>query len=100
MKTLEELRSFADGYRRALLTCNASLPDVEDWLLWGGYDINFTGAYLIGEDLLGPFDLRVTAYPGGWRQCLPDPLHSFDVREPEPMATDEERSFGPQHAMV
>ena len=100
MKTLEELRSFAEGYRHALLTCNVSLPDVDDWVLWGGYDVNFTGSYLIGEDLLGPFDLRVTAYPGGWRLRLPDPLQSFDVSEPEPGVTDEERSFGPHRAMV
>lgn len=78
MKTFEELQAFAEGYLQAQLTAETTLIDVEDWVLWGGYDVNFTGAHLL--DGLGEYDLHVSVYPAGWSGNLPNAICSFVVR--------------------
>ena len=79
MKTLEELKAFAEGYREALKVHVESIEHADDWVVWGGYDINFAGreyaAFTYNDDL------RVNAYPAGWDGELPDPIHTFTVGE-------------------
>ena len=80
MRTIEELRAFAEGYLQGTLACNADLYDWDDWVLWGGYDINFFGTqYDLNE--LTTEQLRVVAYPAGWEGDLPAPIHEFTVGE-------------------
>lgn len=75
MKTLEELRAFAEGYASGVPLDDR--PSTDDWVVWGGYDIN-----LAGNDYAGPFNMETTslyvlAYPAGWVDSLPDPIHVF-----------------------
>lgn len=76
MKTLNELRAFCEGYYRGM-------PDEEkynadDWVIWGGYDINFAGAdYSVHAKTDNA--LRVDAYKAGWTDSIGDPIHSFDI---------------------
>lgn len=84
-KTFEELQAFAEGYQRARLTTEITLADVEDWVEWGGFDVNLTGSYLI--DGLGDYDLHVSAYPAGWREVLPSVIYSFIVRNTDTRVT-------------
>jgi len=73
MKTLEQLKDFAAGYRAA----TQDPAQTDDWLEWGGYDLNICGSELI--DVLSEHDLMVIAYPEGWVDTLPDPIHKFTV---------------------
>lgn len=77
MKTVEEIRTFAEGYHSALRHQGVDITDVDDWVLWGGYDLNIFGAYL--ADGLADVALRVAVYPGDWEKCLPPELHIFDI---------------------
>ena len=86
-RTFEELQAFAEGYRLALVSCNASIPDVEDWIDWGGYDVNLTGSELI--DGLGDHDLHISAYPAGWLDVLPPVIYSFVLRHKKAEARNE-----------
>ena len=76
MKTLEELKAFCQGYAHAA-DMYVELRTIEDWVVWGGYDINFTGADYGYEVCNG--DLEVHVYPEGWEGELPTPLHRFIV---------------------
>jgi len=81
MKTLDELKTFAKGYRLALQATD-EIAGCEDWVLWDEYDINFTGAADLWDDgTVGERDLHVSVYPRGWKGNLPDPLFSFNVKE-------------------
>ena len=73
MKTLDELRTFCEGYRFAA----PDLPNTDDWVVWGGYDINFAGAEYSSHAT--DTDLRVDAYKAGWTDNIGDPIHSFTV---------------------
>lgn len=73
MKTLEQLKDFAAGYRAA--TYDPACTD--EWLEWGGYDLNICGSEHIGG--LSEHDLIVYAFPEGWRETLPEPIHTFIV---------------------
>ena len=78
MKTLEELKTFAEGYRACVVALEQA-QHTDDWVVWGGYDINFAGreyaAFTYNDDL------RVNVYPAGWGHELPDPIYSFTVGE-------------------
>ena len=80
-KPLEELKAFAEGYLQALIAerdfFELTLTTFDDWVVWGGYDINFTGADYGYEVCNG--DLEVHVYPEGWEGELPTPLHRFIV---------------------
>ena len=43
MRTIEELRAFCDGYAHGLITMLTTLQSVDDWVVWGGYDITLQG---------------------------------------------------------
>jgi len=77
----KELKAFAEGYAMALTSerdfFDLSLTTIDDWVVWGGYDINLFGADL--DDSLTPRQLRVCAYPAGWKDSLPEPLFNFVV---------------------
>lgn len=78
MKTEAELRAFCEGYLVAALACHASVYAWDDWVVWGGYDINFAGAEyssLIEDDE----SLRVDAYKAGWKDAIGEPIHSFTI---------------------
>ena len=81
MKTEAELRAFCEGYLKASLACYAvrqAWASWDDWVVWGGYDINFTGAEyssLIKDD----GSLRVNAYKAGWKDAIGEPIHSFTI---------------------
>lgn len=77
MRTLTELRAFCEGYHQGL-------PDedkcgADDWVVWGGYDINFAG-YEYSGHAMSPVDLHVDAYKAGWTDSIGDPLHSFTIQ--------------------
>lgn len=76
MKTREELLAFCQGY----LFGSDGDPATDDWVVWGGYDINFTGTEYSGEDM-ADHDLAVNVYPAGWEGELPEPVHKFIVRQ-------------------
>lgn len=79
MRTREELQAFCEGYLASMLTHDTlkDVSDVDDWVIWGGYDINLTGQeYTHG---VGQSDLRVTAYKEGWKTTLPEPVHGFII---------------------
>lgn len=73
MKTLDELRAFAEGFRFGV----ADLGPVDDWIVWGGYDINIIGCAYAPD--ISDEDLKVVAYPAGWEGNLPDAIHVFIV---------------------
>ena len=78
MKTLEELKAFAEGYYAGIASFGDA-PYTDDWVVWGGYDINFAGREYAAFTYNN--DLRVNAYPAGWDGELPDPIHTFTVGE-------------------
>ncbi len=78
MKTLNELRAFCEGYLEGLMACNAIIPDMDDWVVWDAYDINFAGAEYSGHAKTDN-DLHVDAYKAGWTDSLGDPIHSFTI---------------------
>ena len=82
MKTREELQAFCEGYAQGLTNERAfygtPLSGCDDWVVWGGYDINFAGAEyssLIKDD----GSLRVDAYKAGWKDAIGEPIHSFTI---------------------
>ncbi len=79
MKTIEELKAFCEGYLEGLMACNAHLNDWDDWVLWGGYDINFNGPYW--DDLAADDGktLVCDVYPADWKDVRPPTLHRFTV---------------------
>ena len=76
MKTLNELRAFCEGYRFAAPYA-PYLPGIDDWIVWGGYDIKFAGAEY--SSYATDTNLRVDAYKAGWTGSIGDPIHSFTV---------------------
>lgn len=82
MKTLQELRAFCEGYAMGIANhpeaLAATLEDTDDWVVWGGYDINFAGAEY-SSHAKNDNDLRVDAYKAGWTDSIGEPLHSFTV---------------------
>ena len=41
MKTIQELRAFCEGVIARI--DEDDLPSMDDWIMWGGYDINLAG---------------------------------------------------------
>lgn len=79
MKTLNELRAFCEGYLEGLLAGNARVADIDDWVVWYEYDINFAGADYSGH-AKNDNDLHVDAYKAGWTESIGDPVHSFTIK--------------------
>ena len=84
MKSLNELRAFCEGYRLGLTNdrafYGATLAGLDDWIVWGGYDINLIGSEYAGQ-AKEENDLHIAAYPANWVDNLPDPIHSFTIGE-------------------
>ena len=93
MKTLDELKAFCEGYKRALVSDGTSftrsptfssdgtsITSTDDWVIWGGYDFNIAGADYVGPDIT-PKQLKVNAYQANWKGNLPEPIHSFTLGE-------------------
>lgn len=78
MKTIDELRAFCEGYLDGLLACNTDIYDWDDWVLWGGYDIQFNGQHW-DEMATDERTLVCDAHKAGWKGNLPAPLHRFTV---------------------
>jgi hypothetical protein len=78
MKTLNELRAFCEGYLDGLLACNADLYDWDDWVLWGGYDIQFNGQHW-DELATDERTLVCDVYEAGWEVLPSQPMHRFTV---------------------
>ena len=78
MKTLQELRAFCEGYLEGLLALHATVPTLDDWVVWGEYDINFAGADYSGH-AKNENSLHVDAYRAGWTDSIGEPLHSFTL---------------------
>ena len=78
-----QLKAFCEGYLYAMLAerqfMGTTLAHVDDWVVWDGFDINLFGADL--DDSVTPTQLRVVAYPAGWKDSLPHPLYQFTVGE-------------------
>jgi hypothetical protein len=77
MKTVNEMKAFAEGYRNALLGTDMSHTD--EWVQWGGYDLNIFGQKW-GIRIEGDQSLSVDAYPMGWQDTLPEPIYTFDMK--------------------
>jgi len=75
MKTLDELKAFCEGYRHLMLV--EDMPSTDDWVIWGGYDLNIYGAEY--SRYIDYTQLTVAVYPAGWTANLPDPLHTFII---------------------
>lgn len=78
MRNYHEMTAFCQGYLEGALACNATLSDWDDWVIWGGYDINFVGQDYTSE-ALGDKALLAVVYPKDWKDDLPDHLFSFVV---------------------
>ena len=82
MTTLEELKAFCEGYAYGLSADRAfygtTLKGVDDWVVWGGYDINFAGSDYSSYAQTDT-DLRVDAYKAGWTDSIGEPIHSFNI---------------------
>jgi len=82
MKNHLLLYAFCEGYRLAMLAECArtgdTLASTDDWVVWGGYDINFAGADYSGH-AKNDNDLHVDAYKAGWTDSIGDPLYSFTI---------------------
>ncbi len=82
MRTMEELYAFAEGYQRALQAerefMSADVSAMDDWVVWGGYDINFAGRDY-STNVSKPFALAVDAYRAGWKDDIGNPLYSFII---------------------
>ena len=76
--TLDRLRAFAEGYIHGLGLYNGLIEYTDDWVVWGGFDINLAGAEY--SDGLADNEVRVFAYPAGWVDTLPDPAHTFIIK--------------------
>ena len=80
MKTLEELKAFCEGYKQCYFgSVDMDIGGIDDWVVWGGYDINLTGceyAQDIDDD-----QLAVNAYKAGWTTDIGDPIHVFTIGE-------------------
>lgn len=79
MRSKEELIAMCEGYLEGLLACNVDLYDWDDWVLWGGYDIQFNGPYL---DDLAPDDKRTLVcdvYRAGYDTLPSQPTYRFTV---------------------
>jgi len=79
MRNYHEMTAFCQGYLEGALACNATLSDWDDWVIWGGYDINFAG---IEYSSLAETDkgLRVDAYNAQWVDNIGEPIHSFTIK--------------------
>ena len=84
MKPLNELRAFCEGYRLGLTNdrafYGATLAGLDDWIVWGGYDINLIGSEY-SSNAQEENDLHIAAYPANWVDNLPEPIHSFTIGE-------------------
>jgi len=78
MKTREELQTFCEGYLYGLLAYADDTQEEDGWAIWGGYDINFSGADYSSHVQSKPA-LRVDAYKAGWTKNIGDPIHSFTI---------------------
>jgi hypothetical protein len=79
MRNKEELIAMCEGYLEGLLACNADLFDWDDWVLWGGYDVQFNGPHW---DELAPDDGRslvCDVYLAGWEVLPSQPVYRFTV---------------------
>ena len=81
MKTIEELKAFCNEYLKTkLVENNGDVSETDDWVQWGGYDLNLFGSYwsvLLNDNTKA---LTVDAYPDGWTDELPDALHTFNIQ--------------------
>jgi hypothetical protein len=82
MKNHLLLHAFCEGYRLAMLAkcdhTNDTLASTDDFVGWGGYDINFAGADHSGH-AKNDNDLHVDAYKAGWTDTIGDPVYSFTI---------------------
>jgi hypothetical protein len=77
MKTLQELVSFCESYAQ-----NHQIEDLrglDDWIDWGGYEINIFGCDWGIRIADNPHALSVDAYPANRQNDLPEAIHSFDI---------------------
>lgn len=75
--TFKELKAFCEGYVLSYFNnVDMDTGEIDDWVKWGGYDINICGANFadVGDD-----DCLVLAYPEYWEKTLPDPIHKFSL---------------------
>lgn len=78
MSMHDDVKSFCQGYLEGALACNADLTAWDDWVLWGGFDIQFSGPE---HDSLAttPMSLACDVYEAGWATLPDEPLYRFVV---------------------
>jgi hypothetical protein len=78
MTDQEKLEIFARGYLEGVLAETGDTSFVDDWVLWDGYDINFTGCeydQLVESD----HALAVSVYRAGYEVLPSTPMFRFAV---------------------
>ena len=78
MSMYDDVKSFCQGYLEGALACNADLTAWDDWVVWGGFDIQFSGPEI---DALAstPMSLACDVYEAGWLSLPDEPLYRFVV---------------------
>jgi hypothetical protein len=87
MKTLNEIKAFCQGYVQGLAGHDVYLHEWDDWFVWEGYDIQFSGA---DNDELADTGttLACTVYEAGYDQLPETPLYRFAVHGKRHVFTD------------
>jgi len=77
--TYQDIVAFCETYKANALRKSEDLSGIDDWVRWGGYEINLFGSYyslrIEGKDAA----LSVSVYPSGWTDNLPESLYEFDL---------------------
>ena len=76
MKTIKELRAFCEGVIARL--DEDDLPSMDDWIMWGGYDINLAG-YNHSGHARKRNHVHIEAYRDDWTNSLGEPIHIFTI---------------------
>jgi hypothetical protein len=74
MTDQEKLEIFAQGY----LAAAYDPATIDDWVLWDGYDINFTGCEY-DQMVESDHALAVSVYKAGYETLPPSPVYRFAV---------------------
>ena len=80
--SLEEqaVRNFAQGYLAGMTSGTiVTLAEVDDWVAWDKYELNFIGTDYTGAEMTDR-DLLVVVYPRDWLDRLPESLFSLIIQ--------------------
>lgn len=79
MTEQEKLEIFCQGYLEGVLASVTDADCVDDWVLWGGYDINLTGRDY-DQGAQDERELACSVYMEGWEVLPSTPMFRFTVK--------------------